>query len=670
MNRTAIDHSFGLALLLLISVGSTPCAAEFDRAGSGFVAGGETCGQYLVFAPPLESPDFGERTLEICPAGLDASPFGWHDVDGVDGADFTDTEGNNAIAQEDRDGNNQNGFRPDGGPRLDFQFPLDLDLAPEEFVAASVTHTFYWMNLLHDVRYRFGFDEVAGNFQENNYGRGGSGGDRFTVDIQDPVGLALFSTPPDGIPPSRLELPEVTPIENALLTVSAPSSIAGSYGAAQGEWGGLLEPPIGSEIEITLDSSGTRLGCDPLVGFTPGNFALLFRGSCEFSEKALNAERAGASAAIIVNDEDALITMGPGQVGPLVSIPTVMVRSSDGEVLRNALPGVVAELGAGAAGLRDGALDNTILAHSYGHAVSTRLTGGPGNSSCLTNAEQMGEGWSDFDAIWHTASAEDTKTDRRVIGAYTLFEPPDGVGIRRQPYTTDLSQNPLTYEDIQTLDLPFGLGTVWASMLWEVYWNLVDKHGFDPDLAGGSGGNQIAMQLVTDGLKLQPCLPHFVDGRDAILSADLVNNGGANACEIWRGFAKRGLGLSADAGSSNSVNDGVEAFDIPLECGPDLNASGSCPGSVTLRAAGLSPGSSTFVASAELGSFVIPSGPCAGVELDISEPQIIASVPPQSDGTRTLQNTLGPSRCGQFVQVVDSTCRVSPVATVPAAKQH
>ena len=57
-------------------------------------------------------------------------------------------------------------------------------------------------------------------------------------------------------------------------------------------------------------------------------------------------------------------------------------------------------------------------------------------------------------------------------------------------------------------------------MLWEVYWNLVAKHGFNPNIygAGRHGGNNLAMQLVIDGMKLQPCSPGFVDGRNAILA--------------------------------------------------------------------------------------------------------------------------------------------------------
>ena len=52
-------------------------------------------------------------------------------------------------------------------------------------------------------------------------------------------------------------------------------------------------------------------------------------------------------------------------------------------------------------------------------------------------------------------------------------------------------------------------------------------------------------------------------GRDAILEADILANGGANQCLIWEAFARRGLGLSASQGSANSLNDQTEAFDVP-----------------------------------------------------------------------------------------------------------
>ena len=128
--------------------------------------------------------------------------------------------------------------------------------------------------------------------------------------------------------------------------------------------------------------------------------------------------------------------------------------------------------------------------------------------------------------------------------------------------------DPRTYDAIKTASVPHGVGSTFTAMLWEMTWGLIDQYGFDPDLANGSGGNNIATQLVVDGLKLQPCSPGFVDARDAILTADVANNAGVNNCVIWKAFAKRGLGFSADQGSSGSITDGTQAFDLPPECRP------------------------------------------------------------------------------------------------------
>ena len=50
---------------------------------------------------------------------------------------------------------------------------------------------------------------------------------------------------------------------------------------------------------------------------------------------------------------------------------------------------------------RDGDVDNGIIVHEYGHGISNRLTGG-GGGGCLGNAEQMGEGWSDYYGLMFT----------------------------------------------------------------------------------------------------------------------------------------------------------------------------------------------------------------------------------------------------------------------------
>jgi len=42
-----------------------------------------------------------------------------------------------------------------------------------------------------------------------------------------------------------------------------------------------------------------------------------------------------------------------------------------------------------------------------------------------------------------------------------------------------MAVNPQTYGDIGDTNIPHGVGEIWAAMLWEMYWNLVDRYGFE-----------------------------------------------------------------------------------------------------------------------------------------------------------------------------------------------
>ena len=154
---------------------------------------------YEVIALPLESPYYGARSIEVQPANAIASPFGWHDTDGAPGAEFTTTRGNNVNAYE--DGNNP-GYQPDAGTSLDFSgYPFSqIYTGSNQYEDAAITNLFYMNNVFHDIMYQFGFDDVSGNFQENNYGNGGLGSDSVNAEAQDGSGTcnANFGTPPDG----------------------------------------------------------------------------------------------------------------------------------------------------------------------------------------------------------------------------------------------------------------------------------------------------------------------------------------------------------------------------------------------------------------------------------------------------------------------------------------
>ncbi len=149
---------------------------------------------------------------------------------------YLDTRGNNVIASVDPAGQGdwQNTKRPiasrvkpstgssssssSSGDHSDssqeayvFDFPYPwaaydknhTALLPASYADAATTQLFYINNKYHDLLWGYGFDEPAGNFQSENFGRGGRGGDPVIAFSQDGAGQnnADFSTPPDGSKP-------------------------------------------------------------------------------------------------------------------------------------------------------------------------------------------------------------------------------------------------------------------------------------------------------------------------------------------------------------------------------------------------------------------------------------------------------------------------------------
>ena len=534
---------------------------------------------YNVYAMPLESPAEGARSIVTDPwlDALNASPQGWHDFNGTD---LTITFGNNVRASTDLDNNNgPDQPLPDGGASFMFDFPIDLSMDPLTYTDASITNLFYWNNILHDVMYQYGFDEPSGNFQFSNYGTAsGLEGDFVNADALDGSGTdnANFSSPPDGngvTSRPRMQMFRWSAPGSTIAEINSPSSIAGNIDALKASFG-PQDGTFTGDIVLVDDGGANNLpseGCDPLVNGASisGNIALIDRGSCDFDQKAGNAESEGAIAAIICNNDGSPI-IGPGGDGsPVVNIPTVMISQEDCAIIKANLPGVNITLTLSSTGTDfDSDLDNVIIAHEYGHGVSIRLVGGFA-TNCLVGSEQQGERWSDYLGLWLTMKPSDFADEPRAIGTYVQGEgagDAGGSGIRPFLYTRDMSINPATYNDIAGVSIPHGVGTVWCVMLWDMTWNLVDAYGFDTDFYSGTGGNNVALALVIEGLKLTPCNPGFVDARDAILAADQALYGGANECLIWDAFARRGLGVGASQGNPNDVTDGVESFAVPNTC--------------------------------------------------------------------------------------------------------
>ncbi|MGY2131297.1 T9SS-dependent M36 family metallopeptidase [Hymenobacter sp. HD11105] len=567
-----------------------------------------TSNYYNVYPLTTESPNDGPRVLVSTDAADKvASPRGWHYTPL---GNMTTTRGNNVYAYEDPNGlnpfpNPNNNFAvpnysPDGGPNLIFDFPIDFTKQPETYKDAAITNLFYWNNVIHDVWYQYGFDEVSGNFQFDNFSRGGLGNDFVRAEAQDARitsaqgpqrNNANFGTPVDGqLPRMQMYLGVGIPDQN-MFRVTSPSTLAGAYPAVEAAFSRpLTSTPVTGKLvlaqaPVTTPTGRSEEGCGAFTNAAVirGNIAVVYRGTCGFADKVQNAQIAGAIAVVVINNAPgAPIVMGgtPTNPQPAIVIPAVMISQADGARIRSLLDAqtevTVALKNDGAGPEFDGDFDNGVIAHEYGHGISNRLTGGPANVSCLqpnvvTNnvtvaTEQMGEGWSDWIGLMMTIKPDDTPEKPRFIGAYLQGHPAaTGPGFRPAPYSTSFSVNNFTYAATNNTAVaaPHGIGFVWSTMLWDMTWDLIKQYGYDADLYKGKGGNNIAMQLVIEGMKLQVCQPGFVDGRDAILLADKALYAGANQELIWRAFAKRGLGFSASQGSSRSRFDQVEAFDMP-----------------------------------------------------------------------------------------------------------
>ena len=514
--------------------------------------------QYNVFDYPLESPLHGGRTVvsspynRFLPAGMGpGTTNGWHN-DGT--TDYTNTRGNSVWAKEDLAADNETtiGASPTS-PILDFNFPYtQATNTAAGNLDAAITNLFYWNNVMHDILWRYGFDEPSGNFQKDNLAKGGLGNDFVFADAQDGSGTnnANFSTPIDG---------------------------------------------GNGRMQMFIWSNG--------------------------------------GSPIYQPDSD---------------------------------------------------FDNGIIAHEYGHGWSTRLTGGPANSSCLQNAEQGGEGWSDYAALM-TATDWSTLTPTlasanipRGIGTYAIGQPITGQGIRPFRYSYDKTtyNNPVTYGGVQnaiTFSQPHGIGSIWATMIWDMTWEIILQDGV-------IGGNNVydvpaniadyrgivsAMKLVNEGLRLQACSPSFVQARDAIFQADQLLFNGRYRCAIGKAFARRGLGYLASTGATSNdrtVKEDFTEFPIaPLSSPASTSVCSGQPFTYTLTTAQAGTFTYSWTRANAAG---ISTPPTSGTGTTISETLINTTSNPINVSYVISINQTGPATAGcssssfQTITVV-----VTPVLT-------
>ena len=517
--------------------------------------------------PPFVSP--GLLTLDHGPTAL-ADP--WLP------ASSTETVGNNCDAYLDLyppDGYSpaQGDFRAAVTAPGVFDHAYDLaaepDANPDQQMAAT-TQLFYDVNYFHDWYYGVGFTEAAGNAQLENYGRGGRAGDPLYAEAQDYSGTdnSNMYTPSDGRSPV-MQMYVWNGAVDTRFTVSAPAALAQTYGSAGAEFAPENYAVSG---EVVAVGGAHHDGCAPLSADdgVAGKIALVDRGTCTFAAKARNAGAAGAAGLVVADNtaEAPFFMVGDGRATP--SIPAQMISQADGAALR-AGTAVQATLTQQSQVARDGDLDNQIVAHEWGHYISNRLI--HDSEGLNTNMSGgMGEGWADFHAMLLTVKEGDDQVlaNPDWSGTYALTgyvaaaTDPDGAyywGIRRVPYSTDLSKDPLTFADIQegqalpaNVPVAFGrrgfgnsevhnTGEVWASMLWECYAALL--RDTPARLSFTEAQTRMRAYLVA-AYQATPANPTFLEARDALLAVAYAADP-TDFAAFQRAFAKRGAGLHAQS---------------------------------------------------------------------------------------------------------------------------
>jgi len=525
----------------------------------------------------------------------------------------TVTFGNNVEAYSDRnqyvddaganrnDGYDEGGTAVDGGYdfRADTTAALTFDriyntaAAPNASVnqiKAAITQIFYTTNWLHDYWYDSGFNEAAKNAQRDNYTRGGIGGDPLHAEAQDSAesgqgNNANMSTFSDGTPPrmqmyvwNGLPVRTLTPTGAAL---TFPDGLgASSFGPQTFDVNPAMAPVIAND-----GTAPNTDACEPLTNTVANRIVVIDRGTCPFTQKVINAQTANAAGVILVNNAPGNTPPSPGGADPTITLPLLGVSMEDGTPLKAAITGATLtrlRMTRGAETQLDGTIDNTVVAHEWGHYLHHRLVL-CGSQSC----GGMSEGWGDFSALMMAIREGDAfGTAVYPMAQYAaagLSLNAGYFGIRRAPYSESLTKNPFTFRHIRQAEMmPTGVplapagadpsevhnvGEIWAQTLLQGYIKLLALGPTSTPVRTFAESKRRMADYLVAGMKGAPPEPTFVEQRDAILrpiyTAGKTDPGRmADFGALSKGFAERGLGSGAIAPPVESVNlnEAVEDF--------------------------------------------------------------------------------------------------------------
>jgi hypothetical protein len=219
-----------------------------------------------------------------------------------------------------------------------------------------------------------------------------------------------------------------------------------------------------------------------------------------------------------------------------------------------------------------------VVYHEYTHGLSGRtITTSDGFEAVDgVQAGAMGEAWSDWYAMDYLVSnriVTDTAAPDIRVGEYLT----GGQGIRTEPMdclTTDTAPpcnggnstaaGGYTYGDIGRIDSTgapevHSDGEIWAQTLWQLRTAL---------------GASETRQLVTEGMRLTPEYPSFLDGRNAIIEATHTLHP-ADLAKVWQVFTSRGMGYWSSTWGDDDTTPVQSFAAVPAANAPRVSVTGT-----------------------------------------------------------------------------------------------
>ena len=592
-NPTA-SSPFGWFYLPTDTGGTEITESDFNRAttrGFGYNMATEAAARNLPenspnCAPPAECADKGQPfSASLTPLSSSVTLRDSRVLSSVFESQYT--EGNNALVADDHASDNETthgikGYsanRNFGASYFDFINSYEYGgvnaggtpfFPPSTFpdVYPGAVTLFYYNNIMHDYLYSIGFTEPLFNFQQDNFGRGGSGRDAVSVQVQDGSGTnnANMGTGADGGSP-RMQMFLFT--EN-------------TFRRSDGDFDFDI---VAHEFYHGVSNRSAGKGDTGCLGVTL------------VGESGGQGEGWSDYIADSMGDDDAIGEFATGDHDIAIRrLPVTNFRYSYGSINQRTLnrrdrqpPDI--ETGTG----------NPFAVHRTGEVWSATIWD---MRELMIMKDPNGVF---FDGTRRLGTGAPFYIGNRLVNSVDTQHP---INYRESFRTTAVQLVPGGPPPAPTINASEHIirpGLVAA----ENAANPTRRGLLSTALANGA---RLADTLVLRGLQLSPCNPSFVDSRDSILLADRELTGGENQAIIWRAFASHGVGLGARSSASSPNQDPgsqsapviVEDFTVPqgvTQCEqlgplapPTFTLANTTPNTVTVTIA-LTPGANKFIIS-------------------------------------------------------------------------